>query len=162
MYWIGLVVCLGLQTGHRQTHSFLRSSECRCMMRSALLNHLYCFVELPVPTFSEERCQQTADYAAEEETLQEPNHPWLQDFGCRSHQYGWGRLSSFSLFLFQFLCSPLFLLRIESSSTLTVIDMVVDFFVLFSSCGRFTLFSHTRLVCEIRGHLWLASDTQHS
>lgn len=43
-----------------------------------------------VPPFSEEGRQQTADHAAEEETLQESNHPGLQDFGCGSYQYGRG------------------------------------------------------------------------
>lgn len=41
-----------------------------------------------VPTLSEEGCQQTADHAAEEETLQESNHSGLQNFGGGSHQYG--------------------------------------------------------------------------
>lgn len=48
----------------------------------------FTFLLFSVPPFSEEGCQQTADYAAEEETLQESNHPGLQNFGCGSHQYG--------------------------------------------------------------------------
>lgn len=43
-----------------------------------------------VPPFSQEGCQQTADYAAEEKTLQESNHPGLQNFGCGSYKHGWG------------------------------------------------------------------------
>ena len=48
------------------------------------------FFLFSVPPFSEEGCQQTADYAAEEKTLQESNHSGLQNFGCGSYQYGWG------------------------------------------------------------------------
>lgn len=56
---------------------------------------LYClsdfiFCLFIVPPFSEEGRQQTADHAAEEETLQESNHSGLQDFGCGSYQYGRG------------------------------------------------------------------------
>lgn len=43
-----------------------------------------------VPAFSEEGRQQAADHAAEEETLQEPNHPGLQDLGGGGHQHGRG------------------------------------------------------------------------
>lgn len=53
-----------------------------------IVKPFYLLVYIPVSTFSKEGCQQTADYVAEEEALQESNHPWLQDFGCGSHQYG--------------------------------------------------------------------------
>lgn len=49
---------------------------------------LFRSAQLPVPAFSEEGRQQTADHAAEAETLQESNHPRLQDVGCGSHQHG--------------------------------------------------------------------------
>lgn len=48
----------------------------------------FIFFLFSVPPFSKEGCQQTADYAAEEKTLQESNHPGLQNFGCGSYQYG--------------------------------------------------------------------------
>lgn len=43
-----------------------------------------------VSTFSEEGRQQAADHAAAEETLQEPNHPGLQNLGGGGHQHGRG------------------------------------------------------------------------
>lgn len=62
----------------------LKASE--YIMQTALFISL-CFCS-SVPSFSEEGCQQTADYATEEETLQESNHPGLQNFGCGGYQYG--------------------------------------------------------------------------
>lgn len=41
----------------------------------------------PVPTFPEEGGQPAARDAAEEEEVQEQDHPGLQDPGCGDHQH---------------------------------------------------------------------------
>lgn len=48
------------------------------------------FIFSAVPAFSEEGRQQAADHATEEKTLQEPNHPRLQNPGRWGHQHGGG------------------------------------------------------------------------
>lgn len=47
-----------------------------------------------VSTFPEEGRQPAADHAAEEETLQKPNHPGLQDVSGGSDQHGGGEAAS--------------------------------------------------------------------
>lgn len=100
------------------------------------LVYLTCSLGFSVPPFSQERCQQTADHAAEEETLQESNHPGLQNFGCGSHQHGWGSVQpgrSFSTVFFlapfsapSFLSSDIFFSKPAIHSAPTVIDMALS------------------------------------
>lgn len=69
------------------------------MLQDPLLTWLFTFSFLTVSSFSEAGCQQTPDNAAEEETLQEPNHPGLQNFGRGSYQYGRGNCCAFNHFI---------------------------------------------------------------
>lgn len=59
---------------------------CLCVMLSLALMLLssVCFPS-PVPTLPQERWQQATDHAAEEEEIQEPHHPGLQDPGSGNH-----------------------------------------------------------------------------
>lgn len=43
-----------------------------------------------VPALPEEGRQQASDHAAATETIQEPDHPGLQDAGPGTHQHGRG------------------------------------------------------------------------
>lgn len=45
-----------------------------------------------VPSLFKTGWKQAADHAPEEETLQEPDHPGLQDPGSRIHRHGRGTL----------------------------------------------------------------------
>lgn len=73
-------VCVHSHRKKTSTRTFIRP---RCSSSQALYFST-------VPALSEEGRQQAADYAAEEETLQEPNHPGLQDLGGGGHQHGRG------------------------------------------------------------------------
>ncbi len=72
-----------LLTGECQQHSIITSV-------SPQTDALKPLCVLAVSTLPETRRQQAADHAAEEEEVQEQDHPGLQDAGARPHQHGRG------------------------------------------------------------------------